>query len=105
MITRVNAAVSSSTITDTDAPQESVLSPNVGQAHVKCTDDMVIVGQKVTDAFRTCWRMAEVKDIVKLKQEDFRAWLAWGSAEPPDRYHLTRRAGATTITEGKNADV
>lgn len=119
--------MSSPTVTHTDAPQESVLSPvlftlyahkcRAGSSDVfsvKFTDDMVIVGpQELWSEGHRCLSGRQLQNpLVEARsegyhqaEEDFRAWLAQESAEPPDRYRLTRRAEARTVTEGKNPDV
>jgi len=57
-------------------------------------------GQKVIGACRggnqrTWWWTPGVREAVKLKKEAFRAWLAQGSPEAPDRYLQSRRAADT----------
>lgn len=42
-----------------------------------------------------------MKEAIRLKKEAFWAWLAGGSAEAADRYHLARRVATRAFVEVK----
>ena len=50
---------------------------------------------------RTRWWTLEVRDVVKLKKESYRAWLARGTPEAADRDRQAEHAAAQGGTEAK----
>ncbi|KAK9542006.1 hypothetical protein VZT92_002010 [Zoarces viviparus] len=63
-------------------------------------------GRKVIGACRggnprTRWWTPEVREAVKLKKENFKAWLAQGSPEAAERYRQARRAAAAVVADAK----
>ncbi|KAK3521491.1 hypothetical protein QTP70_007429 [Hemibagrus guttatus] len=63
-------------------------------------------GRKVSGAGRggnpqTQWWTLEVRDIVKLKKESYRAWLARGTTEAAEAYWQAKRTTAVVVSEAK----
>uniref|UniRef100_A0AAR2KE64 Endonuclease/exonuclease/phosphatase domain-containing protein n=1 Tax=Pygocentrus nattereri TaxID=42514 RepID=A0AAR2KE64_PYGNA len=63
-------------------------------------------GRKVVGACRggnprTRWWTPQVRDVVKLKKESYRAWLACGTPEAAGRYRQAKRSAASVVAKAK----